>query len=135
MAVEIVSEYTSDLSTKCVHLPSKAEIETTAPLDNGGKGTLFSPTDLLATALGSCAITVMAKYAENEGISFKGSRVKVAKIMQKEPRKVIQFNIDFNLPQQIDAGNREKLQEIARSCPAVLSLNPDITFNFSFTYE
>jgi putative redox protein len=130
MAVKISSNYLSELTVVNTHEPSKTEITTTAPLDNGGKGNLFSPTDLFATSL-----TVMAIKANTEGISFDKARASVEKHMVSEPRKVKKLVTRFTLSSEHNKDERKILEQTARNCPVVLSLHPDIEVVFQFDYS
>ena len=85
--VEIHLEYRGDLHTEAVHGPSSTRLETDAPKDNQGRGDSYSPTDLLATALGTCMVTIMAMAARERGIELAGTRVRVEKHMVKDPRR------------------------------------------------
>jgi putative redox protein len=135
MAVKISSNYLSELTVVNTHEPSKTEITTTAPLDNGGKGNLFSPTDLFATSLICCALTVMAIKANTEGISFDKARASVEKHMVSEPRKVKKLVTRFTLSSEHNKYERKILEQTARNCPVVLSLHPDIEVVFQFDYS
>ena len=90
--IEIV--YEGDLRTKATHLASGSQILTDAPIDNQGKGEKFSPTDLVATALGSCMLTIMGITANVQNIDIAGTKVRVEKLMGKDPRKISQINIE-----------------------------------------
>ena len=118
--------YLGDLRTSSIHIQSGTEILSDAPVDNHGKGQAFSPTDLLANALGSCMMTVMAIKAQEMDIELKGSTVDVTKTMQAQPRKVSRLDVVMN----IDFAPTEKekiiLERTAMTCPVFLSLNPDI---------
>ena len=118
--------YLGDLRTSSIHIQSGTEILSDAPVDNHGKGQAFSPTDLLANALGSCMMTVMAIKAQEMDIELKGSTVDVTKTMQAQPRKVSRLDVVMN----IDFAPIEKekiiLERTAMTCPVFLSLNPDI---------
>ena len=88
MAVEITGEYTGTLNVRVRHGPSRKEATTAAPVDNHGDGSSFSPTDLVATALGSCVLTVMAIAADEHGIPFDGATFRVEKHMAADPRRI-----------------------------------------------
>jgi len=124
--------YLSELRTKAQHLASKNEIITDAPLDNHGKGEAFSPTDLAATSLGSCMLTVLGIYAANNGIHMESSHAEVTKIMSKEgPRRIVQIDVDLNIitTEQMDEKQMTILERVAKTCPVSLSLHPDIFQN------
>ena len=121
--------YESALRTTCTHLKSGNSFETDAPVDNHGKGERFSPTDLLATSLGTCMLTVMGIKARSMGFDLDGIKVEVMKIMKPEPRRVTGIELTFHIPASL-AGVDEKTRAIMRNtgetCPVVHSLHPDI---------
>jgi putative redox protein len=135
MAVEIISTYVGELSVRNVHGPSQSVFVTTAPVDNGGTGKFFSPTDLLATSLGSCALTVMAKAVEARGVNLQDATVSVTKHMQKEPRRLSKLVAIFNLPSSCAQPERDLLEKTARGCPAKLSLHPEVEVEYIFNYD
>jgi uncharacterized OsmC-like protein len=118
--------YLGELRTECTHLQSGNTIITDAPTDNHGKGEAFSPTDLLATALGSCMISIMAIKSKDLNINLDGSTVEVTKIMQAEPRKIARIEIVMNMSITTDEKNKIILERTAMNCPVLLSLNTDI---------
>ncbi|MBY0480384.1 MAG: OsmC family protein [Chitinophagaceae bacterium] len=128
--------YKGGLRTSAIHLQSNTEIETDAPSDNQGKGERFSPTDLMATALGTCMITTMAIKANSMNIVLDGTRVDVTKIMVSDPRRIgklvahIFFPADLNL----DSKQKEILERSARTCPVERSLHPDIKLDMAFNW-
>src|SRR6476661_1416972 len=95
-------EYTGDLRTICTHLHSGNAFETDAPTDNNGKGERFSPTDLMATSLGTCMITVMGIKARTMGIDLDKVTVEVEKIMKPDPRRVAAINLLFHFPENLN---------------------------------
>ena len=115
--------YLGDLRTSSVHLQSGTEILSDAPTDNHGKGEAFSPTDLLANALGSCMISIMAIKSKDMDINLVGSTVEVTKIMQAEPRKIAKIEIVMNMSVAADDKTRTILERTAMNCPVILSLN------------
>lgn len=130
--------YLGDLRTQATHLQSNETIITDAPVDNNGKGEAFSPTDLAATSLGSCAMTIMGIVAKREGLDFSGSEIEVTKIMSAEaPRKIAKVIVDFTMktPEALSEEVQAKYVRAAHTCPVSLSLHPDIeqVFNFSWT--
>lgn len=135
MAIEIVSTYLGDLDVENIHTPSKAKIVTTPPPDNQGRGDLFSPTDLFATSLSSCMLSVMAIYAQNKNIDFKGARVSVVKEMLANPRRVGKLTCRFYLSAAYDEELRKKFEAAAKQCPIKNSLHPDIDIVMEFNYE
>ena len=131
--VEIDIAYEGDLHTVCRHGPSGAELATDAPRDNEGRGESFSPTDLLATALGTCMITIMGIHARRNSWPFGGGRVRVEKHMVADPaRRVGRLVLHFELPGAVEAGARAQLEKAARTCPVALSVHPDIKLETSF---
>ena len=118
--------YLGELRTSCIHLQSGTEILTDAPTDNHGKGEAFSPTDLLATALGSCMISIMAIKSKDLNVDLKNATVEVTKIMQAEPRKIARIEIIMNMNITVDQKTKIILERTAMNCPVLLSLNTDI---------
>lgn len=119
--------YLGDLRTKATHLQSGVEIITDAPTDNQGKGEAFSPTDLVATALGSCMMTIMGIAARNHGFDVDGTLLHITKIMRSDPRRIGEIVIDLDFP-QVEYGEKQKkiLRVCADTCPVALSLHPDL---------
>ncbi|MEK7412492.1 MAG: OsmC family protein [Planctomycetota bacterium] len=133
--VPISITYRGDLRCEAVHGPSSTRLITDAPVDNHGKGESFSPTDLVATALGSCMTTIMGIAARAEGVKLDGARIDVEKHMATTPpRRVGRLVVRFTMPAGIPAAKRAKLEHAARTCPVVFSLNPEITVEESFSY-
>lgn len=118
--------YLGDLRTSSEHIQSGTIILSDPPVDNNGRGEAFSPTDLLANALGSCMMTIMAIKARDLNIDLTNSTVEVSKFMQTEPRKVSKIGIVMNMNIALDAKNKIILERTAMNCPVLLSLNPDI---------
>jgi len=133
--VEITGIYEGEKHCHLTHGPSKNNIQTDAPKDNNGRGEAFSPTDLLAASLGSCMLTVMGIYADNHGISIKGSSFRVLKEMAASPRKVSSLTVEIKMPASLSQKDRETLQRVAETCPVKLSLHPDIQIPLSFDYS
>lgn len=118
--------YLGELRTTSTHLQSGTTILSDAPTDNHGKGEAFSPTDLLANALGSCMISIMAIKSKDLEINLEGSTVEVTKFMQSEPRKIAKIGIVMNMSIEISEKNKIILERTAMNCPVLLSLNTDI---------
>ncbi len=118
--------YLDDLRTSSIHLQSGTEILSDAPVDNHGKGEAFSPTDLVANALGSCMMTIMAVKADTMSVDLKGTTIEVTKTMQSEPRKISKIAITMNMSIATDEKTKIILERTAMNCPVLLSLNPDI---------
>ncbi len=135
MSVTIKTKYLGELRTESVHLKSNNSLITDAPLDNNGKGQAFSPTDLLATALATCMITVMGINANKHGLNIDGIDCSVAKIMAINPRRVSEIMIEFNFPKNnFDEKQKEILREAAHTCPVAFSLHPDLVQTVSFNF-
>ncbi|QQS28819.1 MAG: OsmC family protein [Sphingobacteriales bacterium] len=134
MTSEVI--YTSGLRTEAVHLQSGNTLITDAPVDNQGKGQAFSPTDLAATALASCMLTIMGIVAGRNMLNIDGTRATVNKIMQSNPRKISKIEVTLYLPLHTvyDEDSRVLLENAARTCPVALSLNPDIEQAITFVY-
>ena len=127
--------YLGDLRTSSVHLQSGTEILSDAPTDNHGKGEAFSPTDLVANALGSCMVSIMAIKSKDLGLNLLGSEVAVTKIMQAEPRKISKIILTLNMSIATTDKNKIILERAAMTCPVFLSLNPDIEKEISFNWK
>ena len=125
MATSIV-RYLGELRTSCMHMQSGTEILTDAPTDNHGKGEAFSPTDLVATSLGSCMVSIMAIKSKDLDLELKGSTAEVTKIMQAEPRKIARIEVILNMSVATSDKNKTILERSAMTCPVFLSLHPDI---------
>jgi putative redox protein len=129
--------YTGDLHTRAVHESSGTMIETDAPVDNQGKGARFSPTDLLATSLGSCMLTTMGIAARDREIDLKGATASIEKIMVSAPRRIqeVRVHIDFPKNHAVSPENREYLQRVALSCPVAKSLNQELIQTVDFDWH
>ena len=133
--VKIDVAYEGDLHTTCRHGPSGRELETDAPVDNQGRGESFSPTDLLATALGTCMLTVMGIVARREGWKLEGARSRVEKYMVADPvRRVGRLVLHFELPAGFAPAARATLEEAARTCPVKQSIHPEIETELVFDW-
>lgn len=127
--------YLGQLRTRAVHLQSGQEIITDAPVDNKGKGEAFSPTDLLATSLGCCMLTIMGIAALEQNFSIDGTEVEITKIMGTDPRRVSEVAVELKFPPN-NYSDRQKavLKYISENCPVSLSLHSDlkqsVTLNF-----
>lgn len=122
-------KYTGELRTICKHLASGSEFETDAPVDNHGKGERFSPTDLMATSLATCMLTVMGIKARTMGIDLDEMKVDVEKIMKADPRRVGGINLSFHIPeslQAVDEKTKQILKHTGNTCPVQHSIHPDI---------
>jgi len=126
--------YEGELRTQATHLQSGKTIYTDAPVDNQGKGDAFSPTDLVATSLASCMLTIMGIVARRDGILLKGAVAEVEKIMAKDPRRIGEIKIKFIFKHSIEDKDRVKLERAARTCPVSGSLHQDLKENINFIY-
>jgi len=125
--VEVSIQYTGDLHCDAVHGPSQATLETDAPTDNRGKGEAFSPTDLVATALGTCMSTIMGMKADELGVDLRGMTVSVQKEMSKDaPRRIVGLPSEVHVPLPADSPHREALEQAALNCPVHKSLPAEI---------
>ena len=127
--------YLGDLRTENEHLQSGNKVVTDAPCDNQGKGEFFSPTDMLATALGSCILTIMGIKARDNEIDILGTSVDVTKIMASDPRRVSEVLIEFTFPDKGYTNDEKKLVEsVAGTSPVPLSLHPDLKQTIKFNW-
>jgi len=128
--------YTGDLRTEAVHLSSGDCILTDAPKDNQGKGEAFSPTDLMATSLGCCALTIMGITAKKQGINLGEVDVVIEKHMAADPRRVIKVVVKMKIINSGDLTDSQKkvLENAALTCPVSKSLHPDLQQDFRFEY-
>lgn len=124
--VTITAKYEGDLCCTAVHGPSAAKLQTDAPKDNEGLGRFFSPTDLVATALGTCILTTMGIVARRHGITLQGASVTVEKHMQNNPRRIARLPVALTVPGSFTADQKKLLEATAHSCPVHKSLHPDI---------
>jgi uncharacterized OsmC-like protein len=130
-------QYPGDLRTRAVHLQSGIEIITDAPKDNHGKGEAFSPTDLVATALASCMLSIMGIVARRENITgIDGASAEVTKVMYADPRRIGEIHIRIQLPAKGFTEKEKKIYEhAAYTCPVAKSLHPDIKQEISFAWQ
>lgn len=130
---EITIFYEGNLSTRCVHTETGEEIFTDAPKDNEGEGKKFSPTDLVAVALGSCVLTLMGIAAKRMGLNLEGLRTNVKKTMTSSPvRRIGKIEVHVFCPEEVDKEKQEKLEKAAKGCPVHHSLHPDMIQEFVF---
>jgi putative redox protein len=129
--------YLGELRTEAVHLQSGNKIVTDAPKDNHGKGEAFSPTDLAATSLANCMLTVMGILAQKEGITqFNGAVAKVTKVMYAEPRRIGEIHVIITMPANNFTEKEKKMYEnAAHTCPVAKSLHPDVKQVIEFNYS
>jgi putative redox protein len=137
MAVQIDVRYLGDLHCEATHGPSACRLTTDAPTDNGGKGEAFSPTDLVATAFGTCLMTVMGLVAARHALDLAGTTVHVEKEMTAVPiRRIGALTVAVRFPQgrAFSEDDRRTLECTARSCPVLQSLHPDVKIGLTFEY-
>ncbi|HEY5313992.1 MAG TPA: OsmC family protein [Pirellulales bacterium] len=133
--VEIAIEYLGELRCQATHGPSGTKVLTDAPVDNMGRGESFSPTDLVATALGTCMLTIMGIVAQRDGIDLAGTRVKVTKEMVVAPlRRIGRLTLEFHVPAQLSEADQNKLQKAALTCPVHKSLHPEVEIPVEFHF-
>lgn len=127
--------YLGELRTENEHLQSGNKVITDAPTDNRGKGEYFSPTDLLATALGSCIMTIMGIKDRDNNIDLEGTKVEITKIMASDPRRVAEVIVDFHFPKK-GYTNQEKtiVESVAGISPVPLSLHPELKQTILFNW-
>lgn len=134
MAVEICGTYVGGLGVEMQHGPSGARLRTAAPVDNQGDGSSFSPTDLVATALGSCMLTLIGIAADRDGVDVTGAQVRVDKEMSASPRRIGTLRVKLDLPAGIPPAGRAALERAALTCPVHRSLLPAIEIPVDFVY-
>jgi putative redox protein len=127
--------YKSDLRTEITHCRSGSVIITDAPVDNKGKGENFSPTDLVASALGSCIFTIMGIAAREHEFSIDGTTCKITKIMTESPRKIGEIKIDFDFTGHEYSDKQKKILEYCvKTCPVALTLNESVYQNVTLHF-
>ncbi len=133
--VAIQLEYQGDLHCQAVHGPSETVLTTDAPKDNQGRGESFSPTDLVATALGSCILTVMGITARSLNIDLAGTTATVEKEMVNAPvRRIQRLSVRIHVPHPVSEAHRQTLEKAAHTCPVHQSLHPDVQKPIEFTW-
>jgi putative redox protein len=131
--VQINIAYQGQLHCEAEHGPSGTKLATDAPKDNHGKGETFSPTDLLATALGTCMLTVMGIVAQRHNIPLEGTTASVGKEMATSPvRRIGRLTVEIRVPGNLSAEQRKLLENAAHTCPVHKSLHPDIDIPVNF---
>ena len=138
MSVEINTVYDGHLHCTATHGPSQVQLSTDAPLDNGGRGESFSPTDLVATALGTCVMTILGLVAERHQIDLRGTQVNVIKEMVQKPiRRIGALRTTVRFPEglQVGAEDRQRLEAAAHQCPVHQSIHSDIDAPIEFIYS
>lgn len=140
MSVEIDVVYQGQLRSIATHGPSRTTLTTDAPIDNHGKGESFSPTDLVATALGSCVMTLMGIVAERNKLDIVGTKAHVVKEMIQQPvRRIGSLKVTVTVPAdkaaKLTPADRTKMETAALHCPVHKSLHPEIDAPIVFVYE
>lgn len=134
MPIQITGRYIGDLKTRVEHTPSGASFGTAAPVDNNGDGSSFSPTDLIATSLGSCILTVMGIAAQKDGIPFTEAEFTVEKHMKADPRRIGALPMVIRMPGGLTPDQRTRLERAAMSCPVHHTLHPEVLTPVRFEY-
>ncbi|NNC83246.1 MAG: OsmC family protein [Flavobacteriales bacterium] len=126
--------YNGDLRCSLEHLRSGSVIRSDAPIDNQGLGEDFSPTDLTASSLGACMLTIMGIKARDQGLDIQGARCDVTKTMLDGPRRIGKIRVQIEMPSSVPEDKRKVLEMVAKNCPVALSLSSDIEQQVEFTY-
>lgn len=130
------TNYLGDLRTEMTHVRSGSKIITDAPVDNKGRGEFFSPTDLVASALGSCIYTIMGIAAREHGFSIDGSSCSITKIMADKPRKIGEIKIDFDMTGHSYTDKQKTiLEHCVKTCPVALSLHESVFQNVNLIFK
>lgn len=127
--------YKGELRSEATHTRSGSIIFTDAPADNNGKGEHFSPTDLVAAALGSCILTIMEMAAKPRDIDLSGTKISIDKVMYSEPRRIGEIRIDIYFPDDYSDKDKKILERVADTCPVSKSLHPDLKQIVNFHYK
>jgi len=132
--VKITATYLGEKHCQATHEPSQSTLETDAPKDNQGRGESFSPTDLVATALGTCILTTIAIVAERDGVAILNSKMSVEKEMTPPPRRIASLKTVIELSKTIPEDYRAKILNVAETCPVKKSLHPDVLTPLEIRY-
>lgn len=133
--VQFDSEYKGGLRCEAIHAPSGAVLITDAPKDNNGQGRSFSPTDLVATALGTCIMTTMAIWAERSGVNLTGATFSTTKEMTTTaPRKIAKLTVKFQMPAGVSDEHRVRCEATAKACPVHHALHGNVELDVSFVW-
>ena len=133
--VLIIAESVQGFRARLHHGPSGTEISTEAPKDNGGTGASFSPTDLVAAALASCALTTMQLVASREGVSWGTASARIEKRMTAQPRRIGELLLEITMPEGLSPVERTHFEHIAQTCPVARSLSSDVHIPMTFVYS
>ncbi len=128
------STYSGDLRTQSIHTQSGETYITDAPTDNEGKGNAFSPTDIVASALANCMLTIMGIVSKRKGLALEGTEAKIDKFMGTVPRRITEIKIDFYFPLNFSKDERKLLEKAALNCPVAKSLSSEMKQNIQFHY-
>tara|TARA_B000000565_G_scaffold134338_1_gene101640 strand:+ start:2199 stop:2603 length:405 start_codon:yes stop_codon:yes gene_type:complete len=126
--------YLGNLRTESVHIPTNEKIVTDAPTDNNGKGEAFSPTDLVASSLSSCILTVIGIVSKKINYDPTNTKSSVKKIMGDKPRRIVEIEVKIKFSQSTDSKTKSIIEKTALNCPVAKSLHPDIKQNVSFIW-
>jgi len=127
--------YLGELRTVNEHIRSGQKIITNAPVDNQGKGEAFSPTDLVATALTDCMMTIMGIKARDKGLDLTGTTIETTKIMSSDPRRIGEVIVEFTfLKNDFSEKDKAILEAVTKTCPVALSLHPDVIQTVKFNW-
>jgi len=131
----IRTTYLGELRTEAIHVQSGEELITDAPVDNQGKGEAFSPTDLVATALSDCMMTIIGIKARDKGLNVTGTTIETTKIMVSDPRRIGEIIVEFTFPKN-DFSDKDKtiFEAVTKTCPVALSLHPDVKQTVKFNW-
>ncbi|WP_047451421.1 OsmC family protein [Alistipes sp. ZOR0009] len=130
----VKTKYLGELRTEATHVRSGEKIITDAPIDNQGKGEYFSPTDMLATALGSCMLTIMGISARTHGFNIDGTEIKITKVMGTAPRRVVEVIVELFFPTDYTPKEKKIIELSAKECPVANSLHPDLKQTLIFHF-
>ena len=129
---QIKVNYLGDLRTKSTHLDSLDTITTDAPKDNQGLGRKFSPTDLVASSLGSCLLTIMGIVAKRHNIDLENTYADIQKSMSENPRRISTIIINIYFNNSITGKEQKILMQASKHCPVHNSLSSDIDIQINF---
>ncbi|MEG2140921.1 MAG: OsmC family protein [Bilophila sp.] len=132
----IKAKYLGDLRVECTHVASGTTLISDAPVDNNGKGESFSPTDLCASALAACAMTIIGIYGKTHAVDVTGTEIDVNKTMSSDPRRIAKLEVIFTMPDR-DYSPKQKtmIERAAHTCPVFLSLHPDVEQVLTFHWK
>ncbi len=132
---KMIGSYLGGLGVAYTHEQSGATLVTDAPTDNGGRGQAFSPTDLVATALGGCAMTIMAKQGDVVGVDLTGTTFEVTKTMAANPRRIARIDVTFTFPQgEYSDKVKKQIERAAHTCPVHVTLGDNVEQGMNFVW-